>query len=50
MRELAYLLEGLRCSCCLSENTLWIDLAAGVVECRECGQGALVSLDAGEEL
>ncbi|WP_170223397.1 hypothetical protein [Nonomuraea turkmeniaca] len=50
MRDLAYLLDGLRCSACLAENTLWMDLAAGLVECRECGQGALLPLDAEEEL
>ncbi|MFG1708690.1 hypothetical protein ACFLIM_36385 [Nonomuraea sp. M3C6] len=49
MRELAYLLDGLRCSSCLTENTLWMDLAAGLVECRECGQGALILNDDGEE-
>ncbi|MEU6713755.1 hypothetical protein ABZ897_19945 [Nonomuraea sp. NPDC046802] len=42
MRELSYLLDGLRCSACLSDNTLWLDLAAGQVECRECGQDALI--------
>ncbi|MEV0382776.1 hypothetical protein [Nonomuraea sp. NPDC050643] len=50
MHELAYLLDGLRCSACLAENTLWMDLAAGLVECRACGQGALIALDGGEEL
>ncbi|MET7327431.1 hypothetical protein [Nonomuraea sp. NPDC005650] len=45
MRDLSNLLDGLRCSECLSENTLWLDLAAGLVECRECGQGALFDPD-----
>lgn len=45
MCELAYLLAGLRCSLCLTEDTLWMDLAAGLVECRECGQGALITPD-----
>jgi hypothetical protein len=49
MRDLAYLLEGLRCSACLTDNSLWMDLAAGVVECRECHQGALIDLDTEEE-
>jgi hypothetical protein len=49
MRDLAHLLDGLRCSACLSDNTLWLDLVAGLVECRECGQGALIDPDHDEE-
>lgn len=48
MRPLAYLLEELRCACCGAINTLWIDLHAGGVECRECGQTA--TLDQGSGL
>ncbi|MEQ4721662.1 hypothetical protein [Nonomuraea sp. B19D2] len=46
MRLLAHLLEGLRCSLCHTENALWMDLAAGLVECREYGQSALIVTDA----
>lgn len=49
MRDMAYLLEGLRCSSCLCDNTLWLDLEPGAVECRECGQGALIVADEEEE-
>ena len=49
MRDLAYLLEGLRCSSCLADNTLWLDLVPGTVECRACGQGALIAVDTEEE-
>ncbi|MFI9843967.1 hypothetical protein ACIHFD_43515 [Nonomuraea sp. NPDC051941] len=45
MRDRSYLLDGLRCSECLNDNTLWLDLAAGLVECRGCGQGALIDPD-----
>ena len=45
MRDLAYALDGLRCSACLTDGSLWVDLAAGLVECRECGQGALILTD-----
>jgi Zn ribbon nucleic-acid-binding protein len=43
--ELAFLLDGLRCSACHSGNTFWLDTVAGLVECRECGQGALLIPD-----
>ncbi|MEO3795790.1 hypothetical protein ABGB14_36760 [Nonomuraea sp. B10E15] len=49
MRDMTYLLEGLRCSTCRSDNTLWLDLEPGLVECRECGQGALIVADDGED-
>ncbi|MFI6455860.1 hypothetical protein ACIBF6_30370 [Streptosporangium amethystogenes] len=41
MTELAHILDGLRCAACGAVNTLWLDLIRGLVECRECGQGAL---------
>jgi uncharacterized UBP type Zn finger protein len=45
MRDLAYRLDGLSCSTCLTEGSLWVDLTAGLVECRECGQGAILLPD-----
>ncbi|MFG2071265.1 hypothetical protein SAMN05421874_14610 [Nonomuraea maritima] len=48
MRELLHPLDGLRCSTCLNENTLWLDLVRALVECRECGQTALIVPDADE--
>ncbi|MFI6502025.1 hypothetical protein [Nonomuraea typhae] len=42
MTPTAFLLDGLTCACCHTENTLWLDLDAGIVECRECGQSATV--------
>ncbi|MEV0419996.1 hypothetical protein [Streptosporangium canum] len=47
MTELAHILDGLRCAACHAVNTLWLDLIRGLVECRACGQGAL--LDPGDE-
>lgn len=49
MRDLACRLDGLRCSTCLTEDSLWMDLAAGLVECRTCGQGALIVTDHEQE-
>ncbi|MER6949976.1 hypothetical protein ABT294_38770 [Nonomuraea sp. NPDC000554] len=45
---LAHFLDGLRCSCCQSLNALWLDPARAVVECRECGQSALIFPEIGE--
>ncbi|MEV4182386.1 hypothetical protein AB0J28_13210 [Streptosporangium canum] len=45
MTELAHILDGLRCTACHAVNTLWLDLIRGLVECRECGQGALIDPD-----
>jgi len=41
-RHLIHRLDGLRCSACLTENTLWLDHVRALVECRECGQTALI--------
>ncbi|MER5621087.1 hypothetical protein ABT061_08595 [Streptosporangium sp. NPDC002544] len=49
MTELAYILDGLRCAACHAVNTLWLDLIRGLVECRECGQGALLDPDHEQE-
>lgn len=49
MTELARILDGLRCAACGTVDTLWLDLLRGLVECRECGQGALLDPD-GEDL
>ncbi|NAS25376.1 hypothetical protein GT755_27285 [Herbidospora sp. NEAU-GS84] len=45
---LAHLLEGLRCSCCGALDVLWLDLARGLIECRECGQSAFTFPEIGE--
>ncbi|ACZ83717.1 hypothetical protein [Streptosporangium roseum] len=45
MTELAHILDGLRCAACHAVNTLWLDLIRGLVECRACGQGALIDPD-----
>ncbi|MER6943880.1 hypothetical protein ABT294_07645 [Nonomuraea sp. NPDC000554] len=42
----AYFLDGLRCSFCRTLNALWLDPARALVECRECGQRALIVTDA----
>lgn len=47
MRLTAFLLDGLTCACCHTENTLWLDLDAGTAECRECGQTAVTDRGSG---
>ncbi|MFI6534764.1 hypothetical protein ACIBHY_20075 [Nonomuraea sp. NPDC050547] len=44
---LAHFLDGLRCACCGQLNALWLDPVRASVECRECGQAALIVLDEG---
>ena len=45
---LAHVLDGLRCSICKTLNTLWLDPSRALVECRECGQSALIFPETGE--
>ncbi|GGP03209.1 hypothetical protein LDL08_11640 [Nonomuraea glycinis] len=45
MREL---LEELRCATCHTVNALWLDPVRALVECRACGQIALIVLDVNE--
>lgn len=45
---LAHLLDNLRCSFCGALDTLWLDPVRCLVECRECGQSAVVLLEIGE--
>lgn len=47
MRPTAFLLDGLTCACCGTEDTLWLDLEAGTAECRECGQTAVTDPKSG---
>ncbi|MDF5753030.1 hypothetical protein [Spongiactinospora sp. TRM90649] len=47
MVEIGHILTGLRCAACGAMDTLWFDLARLLIECRECGTGAL--LDVGDE-
>lgn len=47
MRDIAFLLEGLRCACCGAQDTLWLDLTAGWAECRACGQTAVADTGGG---
>ncbi|GAA2208428.1 hypothetical protein GCM10009850_038860 [Nonomuraea monospora] len=49
MTALAHFLDGLRCASCLTLNALWLDQARAVVECRECGQSALLFPEIDEE-
>ncbi|WP_433423587.1 hypothetical protein ACQP1V_16105 [Microtetraspora malaysiensis] len=35
-------LSGLRCVVCGARDHLWADHGRGIVECRECGQSALL--------
>lgn len=49
MTELGRILTGLCCSACFAQDTLWLDLDAGLVECRACGQGARITHD-GEDM
>ncbi|MEV4018441.1 hypothetical protein AB0J35_48890 [Nonomuraea angiospora] len=49
MTTLAHFLDGLRCSTCKTLNALWLDPSRAVVECRECGQSALIFPEIGEE-
>ncbi|MEU0571563.1 hypothetical protein ABZ297_40055 [Nonomuraea sp. NPDC005983] len=42
----AHFLDGLRCSLCHTLNALWLDPPRALVECRECGQSALIVTDA----
>lgn len=37
------LLSGLRCAVCKARGHLWADHVRGIVECRSCGQSALLS-------
>ncbi|MFF4617876.1 hypothetical protein [Nonomuraea jabiensis] len=45
---LAHFLDGLRCSACKTLNALWLDQRRALVECRECGQSALIFPEIGE--
>ncbi|MCA2229001.1 hypothetical protein [Nonomuraea aurantiaca] len=45
---LAHFLDGLRCATCHTLNLLWLDLVRAQVECRECGQTALILTDPDE--
>lgn len=36
-------LAGLRCAVCKARDHLWLDPVRGIVECRRCGQSALVA-------
>ncbi|MEU7835850.1 hypothetical protein [Nonomuraea sp. NPDC049129] len=47
---LAHFLDGLRCAVCGALNVLRLDLLRGLVECRECGQAALIFPEIGEEV
>lgn len=49
MTPFHFLLDGLTCSSCGTQDTLWLDLVRGAVECRECGQGALLDPDQGAQ-
>ncbi|WP_170222803.1 hypothetical protein [Nonomuraea turkmeniaca] len=46
--NLAHVLDGLRCASCGTLNALWLDLTRALVECRECGQTALILTDTDE--
>ncbi|RVX46040.1 hypothetical protein EDD27_8882 [Nonomuraea polychroma] len=48
MNGLAHFLDGLRCAACKTLNALWLDQTRATVECRECGQSALVFPEIGE--
>ncbi|NRQ36290.1 cell division protein FtsK [Nonomuraea sp. NN258] len=39
---LAHFLDGLRCSACQTPDMLWLDPVRSTLECRECGESALV--------
>ncbi|MEV4582003.1 hypothetical protein AB0K16_53100 [Nonomuraea jabiensis] len=45
---LTRLLEGLRCASCGALDALCLDLTRALVECRECGQTALIVTDTDE--
>ncbi|MEW9554537.1 hypothetical protein [Nonomuraea sp. NPDC050783] len=49
MTPLAHFLDGLRCAACLTLGALWLDTTRAVVECRECGQSALLFPEIDEE-
>ncbi|WP_336216829.1 hypothetical protein [Nonomuraea sp. LPB2021202275-12-8] len=48
MTRLAHFLDGLRCAACLTLNVLWLDPVRAMVECRACGQTALIACDIDE--
>jgi Zn ribbon nucleic-acid-binding protein len=45
---LAHVLDGLRCAACHTLNVLWLDPVRALVECRECGQTAIIVHDINE--
>lgn len=47
MTGLARLFDGLHCFVCHVLDTLWLDPARAMAECRECGQYAHVTTDDG---
>ncbi|WP_202638862.1 hypothetical protein [Bailinhaonella thermotolerans] len=50
MMEPLHFLTGLRCPTCGTLNASWLDPAACLVECGECGQTshALIEMNGGE--
>ncbi|GAA2214166.1 hypothetical protein GCM10009850_096300 [Nonomuraea monospora] len=44
---MTYLLHGLRCATCRTLDALWLDPVRARVECRECGQTALIVTNEG---
>ncbi|MBF8193756.1 hypothetical protein ITP53_50380 [Nonomuraea sp. K274] len=46
--KLAHILDGLRCASCGTLNALRLDPIRAQVECRECGQTALILTDTDE--
>jgi DNA-directed RNA polymerase subunit RPC12/RpoP len=45
MVEIAHLLDDLSCAACGTSNALWLYPVRGVVECRECGEKAIVLVE-----
>ncbi|MEU8175380.1 hypothetical protein AB0C14_21080 [Microbispora hainanensis] len=43
--EISHLLDELTCAACGTRNTLWLYPVRGVVECRECGEKAIVIVE-----